>query len=155
MNETKDNPTGMAVERFCNGYNCSQAVLSLYAERYGLSQAMAMRMASGLGGGVGRMGGTCGALTGATLVLGLELGPESAENREAKERTYLATRQLQERFIEQHGSNQCKALLELNLSQAADYQKARESGVFGTRCPRFVETATLLVDDIIQANPSS
>jgi C_GCAxxG_C_C family probable redox protein len=156
MKESHNNPssraTEEAVERFGNGCNCSQAVLSVFAERYGLSQAMALRLASALGGGVWRMGGTCGTLTGAALVLGLELGPASADDREAKERTYAATRQLQDQFIEQHGSNQCKELLALDLSQEADYQKARETGVFKTRCPHFVETASLLVDDIIQAH---
>jgi len=139
-----------AVERFCNGHNCAQAVLSVYAERYGLDQATAMRIATGLGGGVGRMGGTCGTLTGAALVIGLELGPARAEDRQAKERTYVATRLLQERFIDRHGGNQCRDLLEKDLSKDEEYRQAREAGLFKSRCPGFVDTAVSVLDDIIK-----
>ena len=109
-----------AVERFRDGCNCSQSVLSVFAGRYGLDEALTMRISSGLGGGVGRMGGICGTLTGAALVLGLELGPRTREGRNAKEATYAATRWLQERFIERHGSNQCRQLLEKDLSIDAE-----------------------------------
>ena len=159
MKESSNNPLGVggddpisaveAVDRFCNGCNCSQAVLSVFAERYGLDPSTAMRIATGLGGGVGRMGGTCGTLTGAALVLGLELGPSESGDQKAKDRTYAAARLLQQRFMEKHGSNQCKALLERDLSIEEDYREARKSGVFKTRCPRFVETAVTLLDEII------
>lgn len=141
-----------AVDLFCNGCNCSQAVLSVYAGRYGLDPTMAMRIATGLGGGVGRMGGTCGTLTGAALVLGLELGPTESGDQKAKDRTYAATRLLQQRFIEKHGSNQCKELLGRDLSIEEEYRDAHESGVFKTRCPCFVETTVTLLDEIIHIN---
>ena len=135
-----------AVERFCDGCNCSQAVLTVYAERYGLDQTLAMRIATGLGGGVGRMGSVCGTLTGAALVLGLAHGPSNSEGRNAKEATYSATRQLQERFIERHGSHQCRELLEKDLSIDEEYRQARELGLFKTRCPNYVETVVTLLD---------
>lgn len=141
-----------AVERFCNGCNCSQSVLSVYAEHYGLDQTTAMRIATGLGGGVGRMGGTCGTLTGAALVIGLEMGPSVQGDQVAKDRTYQATRHLQKRFIEKHGSNQCKELLDRDLSVESEYLEAKESGVFKTRCPNFVETAVTLLNEIIEEN---
>ncbi len=134
-----------AVDRFC-----AQSVLSVYAERYGLDQATAMRIATGLGGGVGRMGGTCGTLTGAALVIGLELGPDKSGDQQAKDRTYEATRLLQERFIDKHGSNQCRDLLEKDLSRDAEYRQARDAGLFKTRCPGFVDTAVSVLDDIIK-----
>jgi C_GCAxxG_C_C family probable redox protein len=141
-----------AVEQFCDGYNCSQAVLSIFAQRYGLDEGLAMRIATGFGGGVGRMGGICGTLTGATLVLGLELGPETQGDQQAKEATYAATRRLQEGFIQRHGSSQCRALLEKDLSQEAEYREAWESGLFKTRCPNFVETVVTLLDELINEN---
>ena len=100
-----------AVERFCDGCNCSQSILTVFAPRYGLDASLAMRIATGLGGGVGRMGGVCGTLTGAALVLGLEHGPHLQGGQNAKEATYDATRRLQRRFIERHGSTQCRELL--------------------------------------------
>jgi C_GCAxxG_C_C family probable redox protein len=98
------------------------------------------------------MGGTCGTLTGAALVLGLELGPTESGDQTAKDRTYAAARLLQQRFMEKYGSNQCKTLLERDLSIEEEYRDARDAGVFKTRCPRFVETAVTLLDEIIDAN---
>jgi C_GCAxxG_C_C family probable redox protein len=137
----------VAVDRFCDGCNCSQSVLTVFAERYGLDDSLAMRIATGLGGGVGRMGGVCGTLTGAALVVGLEQGPTTREGRNAKEATYAATRRLQERFIERHGSNQCRDLLEKDLSSDVEYQQAKELGLFKTRCPHYVETVVTLLDE--------
>ncbi len=141
------NNSGEAVQRFGDGCNCSQAVLSVYAERFGLDETLALRLACGLGGGVGRTGEVCGTLTGAALVLGLELGPYTRHGQNAKEATYAATRRLQEGFHKIHGSTRCRDLLELDLSQADDYQRAKELGLFETRCPGYVKTAVTLLDE--------
>ncbi len=135
-----------AVVRFCDGCNCSQSVLTVFAGRYGLDESLAMRIATGLGGGVGRMGGVCGTLTGAALVLGLDSGPRTRNGKAAKEATYVATRWLQQRFIERHGSTQCRELLEKDLSSDDEYRQARELGLFKTRCPNYVQTAVALLD---------
>ncbi|MEW8240865.1 MAG: C-GCAxxG-C-C family (seleno)protein [Candidatus Thiodiazotropha sp.] len=143
MNKAKSEA---AVARFCDGCNCSQAVLTAFAERYAIDDGLAMRIAAGLGGGVGRMGDVCGTLTGGALVLGLELGPRTRREADAKEATYAATRRLQERFIQRHGSNRCRELLEKDLSIEAEYRQAKEQGLFKTRCPNFVETVVDLLD---------
>jgi C_GCAxxG_C_C family probable redox protein len=135
-----------AVQRFCDGCNCSQAVLSIYAQRYGFSESLALRLASGLGGGVGRMGGVCGTLTGAALVLGLELGPHTRQAQRAKEAAYAATQQLLQRFVESHGSTQCRDLLELDLSRDSEYLQAKKLGLFETRCPGYVASAVSLLE---------
>ena len=41
-----------AVERFRNGLNCSQAVLSSYCEEFGLDCEQAFKIATGFGGGM-------------------------------------------------------------------------------------------------------
>lgn len=56
-----------ALTRFKNGYFCSQAVLTVFAEDLGLDEKTAMKIVSGFGGGMGRMGEVCGAVTGAFL----------------------------------------------------------------------------------------
>lgn len=42
-----------AVNIFKEGSNYSQAVISVYAEEFGLSQKMALTIAQGFGGGMG------------------------------------------------------------------------------------------------------
>ncbi|NLY00343.1 MAG: C_GCAxxG_C_C family protein [Rhodopirellula sp.] len=54
-----------AVSCFESGFNCSQAVLSTYAEDFELDQGAALKLAAGFGGGMGRKARTCGGVTGA------------------------------------------------------------------------------------------
>ncbi|MBV2093147.1 MAG: C-GCAxxG-C-C family protein [Candidatus Thiodiazotropha sp. (ex Ctena orbiculata)] len=139
----------LAVKRFCDGCNCAQAVITSFADRYGIDTELAMRISSGLGGGVGRMGDICGTLSGAALVLGLQMGPKTAADVSAKEATYNATRLLQERFMARHGSNRCKELLQKDLSIPAEYQEAKSLGLFKTQCPDYVETVVTLLNQIL------
>ena len=74
-----------AVNNFREGSNCSQAVISVYAEQLGLSRKTALKIAQGFGGGMGRMTKTCGAVTGAFMVLGLKYGNADIHDKEAKE----------------------------------------------------------------------
>jgi len=61
---------------------------------------------------------------------------------------------LQQRFIDRHGSNQCRDLLGFDLAEDAGYQGARDAGVFKERCPAFVATAVQLVDELLQPETS-
>ena len=96
-----------------------------------------MRIASGLGGGVGRMGDVCGTLTGAALVLGLELGPRTREEPDAKEATYRATPKaagtLHPTPRTAAGARSC---CEKDLSIAQEYQQAKALDLFKTPLSR-------------------
>ena len=61
-----------AVATFKGGFNCSQAVLSVFCEELGLDKETAARIAGGFGGGIGHLGETCGAVTGAIMAMGTE-----------------------------------------------------------------------------------
>ena len=51
------------VDLFASGLNCSQAILTVLGEPYGLDSKMAARLGRPLGGGMGRLSLTCGAVT--------------------------------------------------------------------------------------------
>lgn len=138
-----------AAHRFCNGCSCAQAVLTTYSDKYGLDVEQAMKMTTGLAGGIGKMGQTCGTVTGSVLVLGLEKSSGKPHDHESKDATMQAIHQFTEQFEKKHGSLVCKELLACDLSQPDGYKKARDSGVFKTRCPEFVETAVGLLEEII------
>ena len=59
------------MDYFKNGYNCSQAVVSAFADIYNLDSEMALRIAASFGGGMGRMRLTCGAVSGMSILAGL------------------------------------------------------------------------------------
>ena len=47
-----DTKVQQAVEKFNNGFNCSQAVLGSYCEQFGLNCETALKVATGFGGGM-------------------------------------------------------------------------------------------------------
>ena len=96
-----------ALARFAGGFNCAQAVFSVYAEHLGFDRDAAIKLAAGFGGGMGRMASTCGAVTGAFMVLGLQYGNSSAD-REAKEAIYARIREFADRFKARNGSLVCQ-----------------------------------------------
>ncbi|HLA84234.1 MAG TPA: C-GCAxxG-C-C family protein [Thermoguttaceae bacterium] len=136
-----------AVSRFAEGFNCSQAVLSVYAEELGLDESAALRIASGFGGGMGRLGGTCGAATGAMMALGLRHGAASAD-REAKERVYAQVVEFARRFTARHGTIVCRELLGCDLSTPEGLQRAVDEKAFTTVCPKFVRDAVEILEEM-------
>lgn len=136
-----------AKSRFENGYACSQAVLSTLSPDLGLDEDIAIKVAAAFGGGMVRHGEVCGAVTGALMALGLKYGSNNENNEEA---VRDASQELMRRFEEEKGSLLCRELLGYRLIIPEELEQARESGVFETRCPLFVQEATELAKEIIE-----
>jgi len=140
----------LAVERFKQGYSCSQAVFSVCAERRGVDRDLAFRIAAGLGGGVARTGQTCGAITGAIMAIGLaqrNVSPE--ENRTEKDKTCETGRRFMGQFAERTGYTLCRDLLGCDISTPAGFEHARQNDLFQTRCRQLVRDAVEIVEDVL------
>ena len=110
---TDEERISRAVELFRSGYNCSQAVVAAFADRYGIAPDQALLMSSSFGGGIGRMRLTCGAACGMFMLAGLETGTTDPKNREAKANNYALVQQLAEEFKQRNGALACGDLLGL------------------------------------------
>jgi len=121
-------------------------VLLAFASRFGLDAAQASRVASAFAGGIGRTGQMCGAVTGALMVLGLHAGDTGESDRPNRDVAVALARDLMNRFRDEHGSTECKALLGYDLSCEEQRLAARDAGAFATRCPVFVKTAAALAE---------
>ena len=137
-----------AVERFKNGFNCCQAVVGNYSEQFGLDSGQASKVATGFGGGM-RMGETCGAVTGAFMVLGLKHGNTTAEEKEAKARTYEMVIEYTNRFKARNGSVTCKELLDCDISRPDGMKAAQEDGLFDSICPKMVRDASEILEEML------
>ena len=140
----------LAVERFKQGYSCSQAVFSVCAERRGVDRDLALRIAAGFGGGLARTGQTCGAITGAIMAIGLaqrSVTPE--ENRTEKDKTYETGRRFMGKFAERTGYTLCRDLLGCDISTPAGFEHARQNDLFQTRCRQFVRDAVEVVEETL------
>jgi C_GCAxxG_C_C family probable redox protein len=135
-----------ALEQFTNGLNCSQSVLSSFAENTAFSRIDLERIAAAFDGGIGE-GETCGAVTGALMVLGLKYG-HTHSTIGNKEVINQASTEFKEKFIKHFGSLNCKDLLGVNISQEDGHRTALESGVFETKCPEFIKDAIAIINTI-------
>jgi len=133
-----------AVELFRSGYSCSQAVLSVFAEEYGMDAETANKIASGFGGGIGR---TCGALTGAMMVAGLKYGNAKSTDREDAVRCREKTRELIEKFEKTHGSSMCNELVGFDRSNMKGAELMEKLPHFYTICPKFLETVITYLEE--------
>ncbi len=141
-------PAALAATLFEQGFTCSQAVLAGFAPRYGLDRDLALKLACAYGGGIARTNRTCGAVTGALMAIGLAHGRTRVEDEAAREKTYEATRAFLERFRREHGSDQCGALLGVDIGTPAGQEAAAKEGLFRTRCPVFLRSACRIVSSL-------
>lgn len=137
------------LQRFSNGFNCSQAVFSTYCDQLGLDQETALKVSCPFGGGIGRMGETCGAVTGAFLLIGLKYGKYLQEDTVGKEKTYATMKEFTEKFSEIHGSIRCKDLLKYDMNNPEDLKVIKEKGLWDSLCPIYVESASRIIEEML------
>lgn len=143
------NDVERAVSCFKSGFCCSQAIFSTYAPRFGVDRDTALKIATGFCGGMGRMGKTCGAVTGAFMLIGLKYGRTTIEDEEAKEKTYRLVREFAEKFTSRNGTIVCNDLLECDISTPEGHQLAEEKNIFDTLCPKLVQDAAEIVEEML------
>jgi C_GCAxxG_C_C family probable redox protein len=137
-----------AVDCFCRGAACSQAILGTYGPQFGLSHEQAMKLASGFAGGM-RLGETCGAVTGAFMVLGLKHAGANCDQRDGREAVYAAMRKYTTRFEQRNRVVICKDLLGCDISTPEGAKKATREGLFRTICPRLVQDAAEILEELL------
>lgn len=144
-----ENRSDEAVARFMQGYNCAQAVSSVFARDAGVPEEVVLRAATGFGAGAGRTGGMCGAVSGGVLAIGLLCGSAGADEKEAKELTYAFTREFIARFARKNGTVSCTELLGCDLSTDEGQARAREQNLTRTLCPCYVGDAVEILEEVL------
>lgn len=139
-----------AAQKFLEGYNCAQSVVSTFSEEFGLKEKLALKMATGLGAGVNYQGKTCGAVLGAFIILGLRYGVEDADDQEGKQKLRTRLDQFSEDFSAEYGSLQCSGILGLDVSKEEELNELREKNAFKEICPGVVETAAGIVQKMLK-----
>jgi C_GCAxxG_C_C family probable redox protein len=133
---------------FEQSFNCAQAVLAPFAERFGLPRETALKLGTPFGGGIGHTGQVCGAVSGAMMVIGLAQGT-AIDDKPQKEACYALVQSFQARFLARHSAVTCPGLLGMDISDPAELERAREIGVFHSRCPAFVGDAVLITAELL------
>ena len=142
------NKTDKALELFSNNFNCSQAVLTAFADDFGLDEKLALKIGTSFGGGA-RNGEICGAVSGALMVLGLKYGHFDAADSEQKSKAYAIAVEYTKRFREANGSIVCRDLLGYDLSKPDEMACIKEKGLFADVCPKAIKSAVEILESIL------
>ena len=133
---------------FLESMNCAQALMETYAPAMGISSDDSKRLAAGFARGMG-MGSECGAVTGAFMVIGMKYGKTRDDDSKADSETFRRMDQFVEEFKKRHQHLDCSSLLETDMSSKSGILFAKLKGHFSKRCPRFVESAAEILEEII------
>lgn len=137
-----------AVDCFCRGAACSQAIVGTYGPSVGLPREQGMKIACGFAGGM-RLARTCGAVTGAFMVLGLKHAGPNCEQRDGRDNVYALIRGFAAKFQERNHTIVCKELLGCDISTAEGLQRATKEGLFRTICPKVVQDAAEILETML------
>ena len=137
-----------ANELFGRKFYCSQAVFAAFAEEFGMTEEQALKIGACFGSGM-RKGEVCGACTGALMVLGLKYGQSHEEDLDSRLKTNEATDRFMNEFKKANGSYLCKELLDCDLATEEGRTTALEKKLFTEFCPRMVQSAVKIVEDMI------
>jgi C_GCAxxG_C_C family probable redox protein len=138
-----------ALASFRNGFTCSSAVFSAFSDELGLDSHTAKKIACGFGAGISKTGNICGAVSGAIMVIGLKYGKTKQGDDADTEKTRAMVRTFMHEFTRLHGSVCCTELLGYNLGKPDEYEKARDSRLFVTKCPELVGDAAAILERIL------
>ena len=137
-----------ALACFSDHLHCSQSVLAAFAEECGISEETAFRLGSCFGSGM-RRGNVCGACVGALMVLGLMYGETYAGDREGRQRSNRLNDLMMDRFSRANGSCICNELLGCDVRTPEGVQYARDHHLFTEFCPKMVESAVEILEDML------
>lgn len=131
---------------FDEGYACSQSVLLAFADKFKLDEHTAKMISSTFGGGMGRLRQTCGAVTGSFMVLGLAYGNNNPLDLETKLAAYKKVRELNQQFIQLHGTSNCAQLLKNHATEKEVVDRKHHKII----CRQLVGDATALVYSMLE-----
>lgn len=137
-----------ALNLFGLKFNCAQAVFASFSQDLGLDEKQALKIGGCFGSGM-RKGEVCGACTGALMVLGLKYGQFEIGDLESKTKSDDVCVKFLEEFASRNGSYICNELLNCDIRTKEGVEYAVENNLFTEFCPKMVESATLIVEELI------
>lgn len=130
--------------------SCCTGVLATYSPELGIEKDLAAGLGRGMAGGIGGTGHVCGAVSGAVMVIGLKTTNKSNINDMAAGfKTMETAKKFVSRFEEKHSSIQCRELIGHDISTPEKREAAMKANAYAD-CPKFVESAVMILDDILE-----
>jgi C_GCAxxG_C_C family probable redox protein len=138
-----------AASLFQEGFSCSQAVFTAFAEGMGLARETALRLSQPFGGGIAKSGDWCGAVTGALMVIGLKHGRVRADDTAAKDKTYALVQEFLKRFRARHGAVRCRDLLGCDIGTREGEKTIEDNSLHQKVCAPLVRDAVEILEALL------
>ena len=136
------------LEKFGEGFDCSQVVLRNVHEKLGITEEEALKIGACFGGGMWH-GETCGCVVGALATIGIKNATTKPNDQEAKDKLLKIKAEFEEEFCKKNGSCICKEILGYNLSVPEEMEKIQEEKLLETKCPKVVLSACEILEKMI------
>ena len=137
-----------ALEKFEEGYDCSHAILSVYADLFEFEEKSITTIRKPCGPMTGRSMDVCGAVAGALKALSQKLREEKDAGNTTQKKSELV-RRFRERFEKLHGSVSCTELLGTDISEIDGQIMVMDKDLFHTRCVTFIADSARIIEDLI------
>ncbi|HEC42849.1 MAG TPA: C_GCAxxG_C_C family protein [Bacteroides sp.] len=134
---------------FRKGLNCAQSVFAAHSEMTGISVTDSLKITTGFGAGMAMMQKTCGAVAGAYMVIGAKYGRVNPDDEKARDKTYGLIEEFNRRFIELHGSLDCRELMGVDLKTKEGAEEAEQGAYFEKKCGSYVDDAEKILDELL------
>ena len=139
-----------AMSLFKEGYNCSQAVVLAFEDRYDIDRETILKLSSSFGGGMGRLREVCGAVSGMFMVAGILYGYDFPKDVERKTTHYERIQELAHEFEKINGSIVCRDLLKLPQGKDTPKPELRTAQYYQKRpCVQLVGIAAAILEEYI------
>ena len=134
---------------FLEGYNCAQAVVGAFADKFDMDFSTLMKSISSFGGGMGRLREVCGAVSGMFFVAGALYGYDDPKAKEEKAEHYHLIQTLAAKFREKNGSIICRELLGETDKSVTHVPSERTQAYYQKRpCQELVADAVLVLEEV-------
>lgn len=143
-----------SLELFESKFNCAQSVFASFSKELGIDEKQALKIGGCFGSGM-RKGEVCGACTGALMVLGLKYGQFEKGDVESKTKTDQLCVEFLDKFESLNGSYICNELLNCDIKTKEGVEYAVKNNLFTEICPKMVESATVIVEELIKDENSN
>ena len=145
-----ENKTQQVVERFRNGYNCAQSVLSTFADDLEMPVNLSLKLASPFGSGIAYLQDTCGAVTGSLMAIGLKFGKGENDTEEKKTHAYKVSQQFIAEFKKIHGTTCCRQLMNgYDMSSPEGMAEIMKDDLFRINCVRYIRDAVTITEKLL------
>ena len=141
--------TEIALDRFENGFNCSQSTFSVFAEELDLDLESALRVAGAFGGGIAGTGSTCGIVTGALMAIGLKYGKDKADDADAKTKTNELSKAFMKDYVAMNKDLTCNGMTGCDMATEKGKETFSEDGLKDKVCVVAMKNAVTLLEKIL------